>query len=274
LSSREGGRKPAQLLTDQELDALSTQLATAGQIIELSRQKLFETRHFATSAGRELEQERQALKQCSEADIGLYIQYGKNLVELHETTTRCLSLHHELGENQDLAKGKIQELEKERQHLKQEHWAEITERTALESLAQEKINELEKERQRLNQEHWAEITKRTALESLAQEKIGELEKMVEEMVQEQEEAMSFTLDHSSSPEHWYEDVKKHNTPEAQIVSLSETTSSPENCPSQGALKHERTEIRHDAIYGGRPSKYRKCKGALMGAKIETISGYV
>jgi chromosome segregation ATPase len=61
---------------------------------------LFETRFVASSALQDLEQERQIRLRCSDAYKELHVQYGRNVAEMHEMTTKCVSLHKELEESQ------------------------------------------------------------------------------------------------------------------------------------------------------------------------------
>lgn len=302
----EVGRTQPQLLTNQDLDAINTRLLTAGEAIETSRQKLFETRFVASSALQELEQERQIRQRCSDAYKELHIQYGRRVDEMHKMTTKCMSLHKELEESQNTISGyestkrgfaaekvqledTVKDLEMKRAETAQQIQIvldretrargrierlekEIHERVTRDSLALQKVEQLEKEREQMIQEHRAEVNMRFAREGIAEQRISELQKRVEELMQGRV-AMSITADHVNPAERSIDEFReKCGTSEQPPQSVSIGPSPPpERSPSLGAAKRGRPAKNGvTPLQQVRLSKRRKCKEAAKAAEEDTI----
>ncbi|KAF8862746.1 hypothetical protein BDZ45DRAFT_686574 [Acephala macrosclerotiorum] len=268
-NSRDGARAQPQLLTNQEFDAINNRLLTAGEAIEVSRQKLFETQFVASSAMQELEQERGVRQRCSDAYKELHVQYGRKVTELHEMTTKCLSLHKELDESQGVIsnydsafkesehrvaaeKSQFEDRIRDLEGRRVETAKQIQIVLGRENSAWRRIEELEKEREDLVEEHRAAINVRVARESLAEQRINELQKGVDELVREHQAAMNITVDRMNSAEQKVDEYRK-------IIGTSEhreVATSPEYFPGVG--KRLRLETKQQR---GRLSKHRKCKDA-------------
>jgi DNA repair exonuclease SbcCD ATPase subunit len=268
-----------QLLSNQELDAINKNLLTAGDSIEVSRQKLFETRFVASSALQDLEQERQVRQRCSDAYKELHVQYGRNVAEMHEMTTKCVSLHKELEESQKTLSHYESSFEEfKRRAAENEDRIGDLERRRVETAkqievvidrdnsARKRIDELEKERGDLIQGHRAAISVRMARECLAEQRIDELQEGVDALIREHQAAMNIAIDRMNSAEQKVGEFRKIiSTSEHQEVASTCLTPSPEQ--SLGALKRPSSETKQQ---GGRPSKHRKCKDATTMGEEGTI----
>ncbi|KAH8653963.1 hypothetical protein BGZ60DRAFT_519459 [Tricladium varicosporioides] len=301
---RDEARAQPQLLTNQEFDATNNQLLTAGQTIEVARQRLFETRFVASSAMQELEQERQVRQRCSDAYKELHVQYGRKVTELHEMTTKCISLHKELEESQETVSnynsdfkeyerrvtaekaqledrirdsegGRVETAQQMQVVLEDRNSArgrvdelekELNKTLAREALALQKFDEQEKVREHLIQEHRVEVNMMTAREALALQRIDELQKGVDELIQEHQEAMDIAVDRMNSAEKMVDGFRKiYGTSERQEVALTSPNPPPEQ--SSGAGKREREVPKQQR---GRPSRYRKCKAAIKAGEEDKI----
>jgi chromosome segregation ATPase len=148
-------------------------------------------------------QELEKFARGSDAYKELHVQYGRRVEEVHEMTTKCLSLHKELEEPQNkisnyestqrsvaAEKGELEDRVKDLETkgaeraqkiqivLDRETWArnrieelekEVNKRVARECLALQKVDEMEKERGQL---------------SLALQKVDQLEKERGQVIQE------------------------------------------------------------------------------------------
>ncbi|KAH8792207.1 hypothetical protein F5882DRAFT_376763 [Hyaloscypha sp. PMI_1271] len=277
-NSRDGARAP-QLLSNQQLDAINKKLLTAGESIELSRQKLFETRFVTSSTLQDLEQERQVQQRCSDTYKELHDQYGRNVTEIHEITTKCVSLHKELEESQNTLSDYGSSFEEfKRYATKNEDRISDLEKRRVETIkqiqvvidrdnsARKRIDELEKERGDLIQEHREAISVRVARECLAEQRIGELQEGVDALIQEHQAAMNIAIDRMNSAEQKVEEFRKITSRSGhQEVASTCLTPSPEQSP--GAVKRLRSETKQQ---GGRPFKHRKCKDATTMGEEDTI----
>jgi chromosome segregation ATPase len=256
---------------------------------------LFETRFVASSALQELDQERQVRHRCSDAYNELHIQYGRKVAELHEMTTKCLSLHNQLEEAQNTIsdynstfkesesrvaaekaqlEDTIKDLEERRAKRAQQIQAmiedgnsarrkidelekELNKTLAREGPALQKIDKLEKEKEHLIQGHRAEINMMVARESLGVQRIDELQKGMDELIQEHQAAIDIAVDRMNSAEQKVDEFRKiMGTSEHQRAASTCLTPSPELSPR--AVKRPRSETKQQR---GRPSKHRKCKDA-------------
>ncbi|KAL5316318.1 hypothetical protein ACEPPN_015363 [Leptodophora sp. 'Broadleaf-Isolate-01'] len=268
-NSRDVARAQPQLLTNQEFDTINNRLLTAGEAIEVSRQKLFETRCVASSVMQELDQERGVRLRCSDTYKELHFQYRKKVTEVHEMTTKCLSLHKELDESQRVISN-YDSAFKESEHRVAAEKSQFEDRirdlegrraeTAKqvqivldrENSAWKRIEELEKEREDLAEEHRAAINVRVARESLAEQRVNELQKGMDELIRDHQAAMKITVDRMNSAEQKVDEFRK-------IISKSEhreVATTPEYFPGVG--KRLRLETKQQR---GRPSRHRKCKDA-------------
>jgi DNA repair exonuclease SbcCD ATPase subunit len=240
---------------------------------------LFETRFVASSALQDLEQERQVRQRCSDAYKELHVQYGRNVAEMHEMTTKCVSLHKELEESQKTLsdygstfeeskhraaenEDRIRDLERKRAETAKQIQVVIDK----DNTARKRIDELEKEKGDLIQGHRAAIGVRVARECLAEQRIDELQEGVDALIQEHQAAMNITIDRMNSAEQKVGEFRKIiSTSKHQEVASTCLTPSPEQSP--GAVKRPRLETKQQ---GGRPSKHRKCKDATTIGQEDTI----
>jgi chromosome segregation ATPase len=174
---------------------------------------LFETRFVASSALQDLEQERQVRQRCSDAYKELHVQYRRNVAEMHEMTTKCVSLHKELKESQKTLshyessfeefkrraaenKDRIGDLERGRVETTKQIKVVIDR----DNSARKRIDELEKERGDLIQGHRAAISVRMARECLAKQRIDELQEGVDALIREHQAVMNIAIDRMNSAE--------------------------------------------------------------------------
>jgi DNA repair exonuclease SbcCD ATPase subunit len=269
-NSRESARVQPQLLTTQDADVINNQLLRAGEAIEVSRQKLFETRYVASEALQELDQERQIRQRCSDAYKELHVQYERKVDEVFEMTTKCLKLNEELEKAQKAIsnydstlkesergiaaekaqlEARIRDLEGRRTRIAN-HIQNVLED---EQSARRRIGELEKEKENLIREHGKTINVMAAREALAIQRADELQKGVDKFVQEHQAAMNIAVDRMNSAEEMADALrKKYERWEAC------PTPSPQQSLRVGKRRKPEPEPTQQPV---RPSKYRKCKRA-------------
>ncbi|MAD85146.1 MAG: hypothetical protein CL912_19470 [Deltaproteobacteria bacterium] len=272
---REGVRTQPQLLTRQEIDAINKKLLAAGQTIETTRQRLYETRFVADSALQELEQERHVRLQCSDAYKEAHVQYGKKAAEAQEMAAKCVSLHKELEESHmtisnyesafknfenSITSGKVQ-LEDTAKDLER--------RTSELQIAMKRIQELEKE-----------VNKTIARECLAKKTVSELEKErahlsldLDELEEEREDA---------AQKHWArinEMIAREALAEQKIAEqrqeMEELIQELQAATTMATDRLNHAEGKPGAKRAanparGRTSKYRKCKDARKVGDEDTI----
>jgi chromosome segregation ATPase len=219
----------------------------AGEAIELSREKLFETLFIASSTLQELDQERQIRQRFSNAYEELHVLYRRKVEEVHEMATKCFSLHKELEDAQKtisdcdsalkeskrgLAVEKVQfenrlkDLARERARTGQQIQNVLEE----EKSARQRVGELEKENGDL-----------AAREALAIQRANELQKY-------HQAATNIAADQMSSEEMLSKKCK------CWQVAAAYTTASPERSPRAAQRRTSERRVRR--------SNNRNCKGAM------------
>jgi len=274
-NSRESARVQPQLLTTQDADAINNQLLRAIEAIEVSRQKLFETRFVASEAIQELDQERQIRQRCSEAYKELHVQYERKVGEMFEMTTKCLTLNEELEKAQKAMseydstlkesergiaaekaqlEDRIRDLEGRRTRIAKQIQNVLEDELS----ARKRIGELENEKESLVREHGKTINVMAAREALAVQRADELQKGMDKFVQEHQAAMNIAVDRMNSAEEMADALrKKYERWEAC------PTPSPEQSAGVGTRRKPEQEPKEQPV---RPSKYRRCKRAT---KVES-----
>jgi hypothetical protein len=261
-NSREGARVQPQLLTTQDADVINNQLLRAGEAIEVSRQKLFETRYVASEALQELDQERQIRQRCSDAYKELHVQYERKVDEVFEMTTKCLTLNEELEKAQKAISNydsTLKEAERgiaaEKAQL-EDRIRDIEGRRARiahqiqnvledEQSSRRRVGELEKEKEILIREHGETVNVMAAREALAIQRADELQKGVDKFVQEHQAAMKIAVDRMNAAEETADAFRKKY----------------EHSLGVGKRRKPEPEPKQQPV---RPSKYRKCKRATIG----------
>ncbi|PVH72505.1 hypothetical protein DL98DRAFT_520426 [Cadophora sp. DSE1049] len=275
---REGVRTQPQLLSRQEIDAINKKLLAAGQTIETTRQRLYETRFVADSALQELEQERHVRLQCSDAYKEAHVQYGKKAAEAQEMAAKCGSLHKELEESQmtisnyelafkgfenSIASGKLQledaakDVERRTSELQiamkriQGLEKEVNKAVARECLAKTTVSELEEERGQLD---------------LALQKIHNLEKEREDAAQKNCARINEMIAREALAEQKIAEQRQEMAELIQELQAATAMATDRLNPADGKPGTKRAA--HPER--GRPSKYRKCKDARKVEEEDTI----
>lgn len=278
---RDGVRTQPQLLNGHEIDAMNKKLLAAGQAIEATRQKLYETRFIADTALQELEQERHIRQQCSDAYKEAHVQYGKKVGEVHDMANKCMSLHKELEKSQEtisnyqstfenlensIASGKVQleesakEVERKTSELQiamtriQGLEKEVNKAVAKECLTKKRVNELEEEKAHLN----LALQRVDGLEEergqlgLALQKIHNLEQERKDAAEKYQARINEMIAREALAEQRIAEQRQEIDElmqELQVVTMGRLNSPGGKPGTRGAANPAH----------GRPSKYRKCK---------------
>lgn len=289
---REGVRTQPQLLTRQEIDAINKKLLAAGQTIETTRQRLYETRFVADSALQELEQERHVRLQCSDAYKEAHVQYGKKAAEAQEMAAKCVSLHKELEESHmtisnyesafknfenSITSGKVQledtakDLERRTSELQiamkriQELEKEVNKTIARECLAKKTVSELEKERAHLSLD-LDELEEERGQLGLALQKIHNLEQEREDAAQKHWARINEMIAREALAEQKIAEQRQEMEELIQELQAATTMATDRLNHAEGkpGAKRAANPAR------GRTSKYRKCKDARKVGDEDTI----